>query len=113
VIPRAKVTALDGMHADAVRLRVAAPPADGKANAAVLSYLAEVLGVRRQDLTLLRGAMGRDKAVEVAGLDVAEVLRRLASADPAAEEGVDQRPLVDQYLAGVAVLDQPARPGWA
>jgi uncharacterized protein len=87
VIPRAKVTALDGMHADAVRLRVAAPPADGKANAAVLSCLAELLGVRRRDLTLVRGAKGRDKAVEVAGLDVAEVLRRLASADPAAEEG--------------------------
>jgi uncharacterized protein len=87
VIPRAKVTALDGMYAGAVRLRVAAPPADGKANAAVLSCLAGVLGVRRQDLTLVRGAKGRDKAVEVAGLDVAEVLRRLASADPAAEEG--------------------------
>jgi uncharacterized protein len=82
VTPRAKATALDGLHADALRLRIAAPPVEGKANAAVLGYLAPVLGVRRQDLSLVRGARGRDKTVQVTGLDVAEVLARLAAAAP-------------------------------
>jgi uncharacterized protein len=81
VTPRARATRLEGLHGDAARVRVAAPPVNGKANAALLSWLAHALGVRPADLQLVRGERGRDKAVRVDGLQPATVAARLADAD--------------------------------
>lgn len=80
VTPRAKSTRLDGVHGDAVRLRIAAPPNDGKANAAVLAFLASALATRRRDLAIVRGLRGRQKTVAISGLDAASVAARLGRA---------------------------------
>jgi len=80
LVPRASTTALAGLQGDAVKLRVAAPPVEGKANAAALEHLADVLDVRRRDLEIVSGATARTKVVRVAGLDGPTVARRLAAA---------------------------------
>ena len=66
VTPNAKRTACDGLHDGALRVRLAAPPVDGKANAALLSWLADELRCPKRDLTLLRGEASRRKQVQVA-----------------------------------------------
>jgi uncharacterized protein (TIGR00251 family) len=60
-----------------VRVRVTAPPADGKANEAVLALLKERLGLRAGALRLVGGASSRRKWIEVDGLTEEELWRRL------------------------------------
>ena len=80
VSPGAKRTSVEGHYDEgAIRLKVAAPPVDGKANAEVERFLAELLGVPRSDLAVIRGAAGRDKTVLVRGLARAETRKALSS----------------------------------
>lgn len=65
VQPNARTSAIAGVHGDALKIRVAAPAVDNKANAALLDYLARVLEVSAGRLALKRGTRGRRKAVEV------------------------------------------------
>lgn len=67
VSPRARRTRVGGEHGDALRVAVAAPPAEGRANEACLRALAEAFGVRRSDVALEAGTRGRRKRVAVAG----------------------------------------------
>jgi uncharacterized protein (TIGR00251 family) len=80
VAPGARTAAVVGRHGEAWKLRVTAPPADGKANEAVLRLLAETLAVPRARVALVSGHGGRDKVVELTGIDAAETDRRLARA---------------------------------
>ena len=63
----------------AIKVGVAAPPVDGKANAEVGRLLAELLGVARSDISVIRGASSRDKTLLVHGLEAAEVRSALDS----------------------------------
>ena len=63
--PGAKRTEVVGEHGDALKIRLAAPAVDGKANAELLRYLAEQFGVSRSRVTLVRGDTGREKLVRV------------------------------------------------
>lgn len=76
-VPRASRSEVVGLHGDAVRIRLNAPPVDGKANRALLEFLSETLGVPLRTLGLASGETGRRKAVRIAGLAPAEVARRL------------------------------------
>jgi len=58
-------------------VRVTAAPVEGKANEMCLALVADWLGVPKSSLTVLSGARGREKVIGVAGLDQAEVDRRL------------------------------------
>jgi uncharacterized protein len=69
-----------GRHGDGWKLRVAEAPERGRANDAVLALLAQTLDVPRSSLTLVSGHGGRDKVVELDGLEPDEVERRLAAA---------------------------------
>jgi uncharacterized protein YggU (UPF0235/DUF167 family) len=72
-----------GRHGEGWKVRVAAPPVDGRANESLRRLLAEVLAVPRSDVRIVAGAGARDKLVEVAGLDADDAHRRLAAAaDP-------------------------------
>jgi uncharacterized protein (TIGR00251 family) len=79
VSPRASRSALVGRHGDAWKIRVAAPPEAGRANAAATALVADALALPRDDVTLVAGASSRDKVVEVEGLPADEVDRRLAA----------------------------------
>jgi uncharacterized protein (TIGR00251 family) len=79
VSPDAKRTTIEGPFGeDAIRLRVAAPPVDGKATVEIESFLAELLGTPRSDVSVLRGASSRDKVVRVRGAGEAEIRRLLS-----------------------------------
>jgi uncharacterized protein (TIGR00251 family) len=80
VSPGAGRSAVIGRHGDAWKLRVAAPPERGRANASVVELLASSLELRRPDVRIVGGAVSRDKIVEITGLTVEEAERRLASA---------------------------------
>ena len=66
VQPGASRTEVTRTHGDALKVRLAAPPVDGKANAELLRFLAEVFGVPRRNVTLLRGESSRAKVVRIA-----------------------------------------------
>ena len=63
--PGAKKTEVAGEHGDALKIRLAAPPVDGKANAALLEFIAEKLGVAKSAVSLKSGQASRRKVVEV------------------------------------------------
>lgn len=77
VVPRASRTAVAGRHGDAIRIRLAAPPVDGAANAELVRFLAARLGVPRSAIALIRGSSGRRKTVTVAGLTGDAAVRTL------------------------------------
>ena len=66
VMPNAKRTEVDGLHGGALRVRLAAPPIDGRANEALVAWLAKSLGVPRRDVEVLRGESSRRKQVAIA-----------------------------------------------
>ncbi len=65
VVPNAKRTGVDGLHDGALRIRLNAPPIDGRANEALVEWLAKSLGVPRRSVELLRGETGRRKQVAI------------------------------------------------
>jgi hypothetical protein len=66
VQPGASRTEVAGQHGDALKIRLAAPPVDGKANAELLRYLAEAFGVPLRQVMLVRGDASRRKLVRIA-----------------------------------------------
>ena len=73
--PGAKRTEAAGAYGDALRVRLAAPPVDGKANAALIAWAAEAFGVPRARVELLHGAAGRGKVLGIT-LESAAALRQ-------------------------------------
>jgi hypothetical protein len=69
-----------GRHGDGWRLRVSAPPEDGRANAAVERLVAQAIGAHARDVRIVRGFGARDKVIEIDGLDAERVDRALAAA---------------------------------
>lgn len=78
VRPNARKTEVLGYHEGKLTVAVAAPPLEGKANEALLTYLADVLGLGRGQLSLRRGSRSRDKLVMVEGLAPQQIAARLA-----------------------------------
>lgn len=66
VQPGAARTEVAGLHGGALKLRLAAAPVEGKANDALLRFLAEAFGVPLRNVELLRGATSRAKLVRIA-----------------------------------------------
>ena len=65
VQPGAKKSEVAGVYGDALKVRVAAPPVEGKANAALIAFLADRFGVPRRSVTIVRGDAARRKTVLV------------------------------------------------
>jgi uncharacterized protein len=80
VSPGASRPGVIGRHGAAWKIRVAAPPEGGRANEAVTTLLASVLGVPRSAVVLRSGHGTRDKTVELEGLDLPEAERRMTNA---------------------------------
>ena len=75
VQPRASRSEIAGMHGDAIKVRLAAPPVDGAANEALVELVADSLGVGRRAVRIVSGATSRAKTVEVEGVAAAAVRR--------------------------------------
>jgi uncharacterized protein (TIGR00251 family) len=65
VIPNASRTQADGAHDGALRVRLHAPPVDGKANQALMAWLADTLQIAKRDVTLVRGQTSKRKQLRV------------------------------------------------
>jgi uncharacterized protein (TIGR00251 family) len=77
VVPRARDTAVVGRHGEAIKIRVAAPPVDGAANAELVRFLAERLGVPKNAVRITRGESGRSKVVQIEGIESTAALENL------------------------------------
>ena len=80
VQPRARRNEVVGWQGAALRVRVTAPPTDGRANQAVVELLAEVLGLPRKSIALVSGAASRDKLLRVERHSLADLRARLDGA---------------------------------
>jgi len=68
VQPRASTNEIAGVHGDAVKIRLTAPPVDGAANAELIQFLSDIFAVRRQSVRILGGESSRSKIVEIDGI---------------------------------------------
>ena len=73
VVPRASKTEVRGEHDGALRIRLQAPPVEGKANRALIRFLAGKLAVPGNRVRIMSGENSRIKRVEIAGLDESRV----------------------------------------
>lgn len=77
VQPGAKRTEVAGLHGEALKIRLAAPPVEGRANLALVEFVAEALGIPKRSVTLVKGQGSREKLLLVAAPD-ADPARLLA-----------------------------------
>lgn len=73
VQPRASKTAVVGMHDGCVKIRLAAPPVDGAANAALIEFVADQLDIARSRVRIAAGHTSRRKTIEVEGVSAAQL----------------------------------------
>lgn len=71
VQPGAKRTEISGLHGEALKIRLAAPPIEGRANEALLRFIADKFGVPMRQVELKQGGQSRHKVVMVTGSKVA------------------------------------------
>ena len=75
--PGASRNRVDGCRDGVWEIRLTAPPVDGRANAALVDYLASRLGIPKRDVEIVRGRRGRLKTLAVEGLTEAQITARL------------------------------------
>ena len=81
VVPRARRTEVSGWHGDAIKIKVAAPPVEGAANAELVRFVAERVGVTPGAVTISSGATARRKTVAVEGVTADALARALLHRD--------------------------------
>jgi uncharacterized protein (TIGR00251 family) len=81
VVPRARRTEVSGWHGDAIKVKLAAAPVDGAANAELVRFVAERVGVPRGAVTIASGATARRKTVAVEGVAADALARALLGRD--------------------------------
>jgi uncharacterized protein (TIGR00251 family) len=77
VHPGARKNGVTGVHAGAVKIALTTPPVDGKANEALIAFLAEALHLPRARIVLVSGLTSRTKTVRITGKSAAEVAAAL------------------------------------
>jgi uncharacterized protein len=79
VVPNARRNEVAGFSGEEVRLKVHAPAQDGKANAEVIRFLAELIDCPRSKIAIIQGEKTRNKVIEISGLAGDEVWKRLGA----------------------------------
>ncbi len=77
VHPGAKRNAITGTHNAALKISLTTPPTDGRANSALIAFLAERLNIPRTSIQLISGATSRSKTLRITGISAAEAESRL------------------------------------
>jgi uncharacterized protein (TIGR00251 family) len=77
VTPAARRSELAGVADGRLRVRLAAPPVEGRANDALVRYVADLVGVRRNDVRVVAGGHSRRKLLHLTGVTLSEARRRL------------------------------------
>lgn len=68
--PRSSRCKISGVHGDAIKIALTAPPVDGKANTSLIEYLSEIFSVPKSRISIVSGETGRNKVIEVSGSSV-------------------------------------------
>ena len=63
--PKAAKDEIVGLHGDSVKIRITAPPIEGRANAHLIKFLAKQFAVTKRDITILSGELGRQKRIRI------------------------------------------------
>ncbi|AKG53881.1 hypothetical protein DGWBC_1229 [Dehalogenimonas sp. WBC-2] len=79
--PGSAQTIVAGRYGDAIKIKVSAAPERGKANAALIAFLSQQLGVSKDAIDILRGHTSRNKTIAIEGVEEAEVIKRLLRED--------------------------------
>jgi hypothetical protein len=79
VQPRARKTRIVGQYGDALKIQLASPPVDGKANAALRDFLAQSLELPRSQVSLVSGQRSRAKGLMARGIDLPTATARIAA----------------------------------
>lgn len=79
VHPGARKNGVGGVHAGAVKISLTTPPVDGRANEALIAFVAELLRIPRGRVSLVSGVTSRTKVLRIAGKSAAEVRAALSS----------------------------------
>ncbi len=77
VVPNAKIDKVAGEHGNAIKIKLRAPAFEGKANSALISFLADELNISQRAIVLEHGQKSRHKLIRIDGLTKEEVRRRL------------------------------------
>ena len=77
VLPRSSKCELAGLQGDALKIRITAPPIEGRANEECIRFLASLFNVKRTDIAIAAGHKSKNKRVTVAGLTSSDVLRAI------------------------------------
>jgi uncharacterized protein (TIGR00251 family) len=80
VVPNARTNKIMGEHGGAIKIKLRAPAVEGKANAALRSFLARELKISERAIVLERGQKSRDKLIRIEGLSEEDARRRLLAA---------------------------------
>ncbi len=77
IVPRAARTQIVGIHDHRLKIQLMAPPVDGKANKALISFLAKRLYLKKDSLNIVSGQNGRRKTIHVEGIEAVDMMERL------------------------------------
>lgn len=78
VQPGARRSAVAGVHGERLKIALPAPPVEGRANEALVAFIAAALGIAKRQVAIVGGERSRDKLVELSAVDPAAVARALA-----------------------------------
>ncbi len=78
VQPKAKRDEVVGLHGEALKIRLKAPPVEGKANEALRKFLAKLLKISKSSVKIVAGETARDKKIYLKGVSLEEVKEKLA-----------------------------------
>ena len=91
VIPNAPRDAIAGWLGNALKVKIRAPALEGRANDALLDFIASELGLPRRDVALVRGEKSRHKVLRLAGLDESALRAKLAAYRPGADTVAEEK----------------------
>ena len=77
--PRASRNSIVGVHGDALKIALTAPPVDGKANAALREFMADCVGLPKSSVEIVSGLTGRKKSVLLSGVGLDALLKACGS----------------------------------
>lgn len=77
IVPNASKNEISGWDSDFLKIRIKAPPIDGKANKALISYLSKLCGVSKNGISIIRGEKSRQKTIAFTSLEHSEVLGKI------------------------------------
>ena len=77
VQPKSSRNKIVGLHGDALKISITAPPTDGKANSELIVFLAKKLGIPKADISLKSGRQSRNKSLLLSGITVGQIKEKL------------------------------------